>query len=78
MLGRSLVDTVKSSRFKNMKELHPGSSGQSNIRILFAFDPARRAILSVAGDKRGQWETWYQENIPVADYLYEAHLEQLH
>ena len=43
-LGRPLVDTVKGSSFKNMKELRPPSSGRSEIRILFAFDPKRRAL----------------------------------
>lgn len=38
-LGRPLVDTIKGSRHKNMKELRPGSAGRSEIRILFAFDP---------------------------------------
>lgn len=52
-LGRSLVDTVVASRYKNMKELRPGSSGRSELRVLFAFDPVRSAILLVAGDKGG-------------------------
>lgn len=38
-LGRPLVDTVVRSRHRNMKELRPGSSGRSELRILFAFDP---------------------------------------
>ncbi|MGO1594146.1 MAG: type II toxin-antitoxin system RelE/ParE family toxin [Ancrocorticia sp.] len=38
-LGRPLVDTLIGSRHKNMKELRPGSSGRSELRILFAFDP---------------------------------------
>ena len=50
-----------------MKELRPGSSGRSEIRILFAFDPKRRAILLVAGDKAGKWTQWYDRNIPIAD-----------
>jgi hypothetical protein len=52
-LGRPLVDTMLGSRHKNMKELRPGSSGRSKVRILFAFDPRRRAILLLAGDKQG-------------------------
>ncbi len=76
-LGRPLVDTVKASRYKNMKELRPGSSGRSELRILFAFDPVRRAILLVAGDKAGDWERWYRKNIPRADDLYEQHLADL-
>src|SRR5688572_23064489 len=52
-LGRPLVDHVKASRHHNMKELGPGSSGRSEVRILFAFDPRRRAVLLIAGDKAG-------------------------
>ena len=54
-LGRPLVDTVTASRHKNMKELRPGSSGRSELRLLFAFDPERRAIMLFAGDKAGNW-----------------------
>lgn len=52
-LGRPLVDRISGSRHQNMKELRPGSSGKSEIRILFAFDPIRQAILLVAGISRG-------------------------
>ena len=41
-----------------MKELRPGSAGRSEIRILFAFDSKRRAILLIAGDKAGRWKQW--------------------
>lgn len=54
-LGRPLVDRLKTSRFHNMKELRPASAGASEVRIVFAFDPVREAILLVAGDKSGQW-----------------------
>jgi hypothetical protein len=54
-LGRPLVDTVKSSRLSNMKELRPPSAGASEVRVLFVFDPWRSAVLLVAGDKSGQW-----------------------
>lgn len=77
MLGRPLVDTLVGSRHKNMKELRPGSRGRSEVRILFAFDPRRRAILLVAGDKAGNWRRWYVKNIPVADALFDAHLDEL-
>lgn len=76
-LGRPLVDTVSASRHRNMKELRPGSSGRSELRVLFAFDPERQAILLVAGDKAGNWERWYRQNIPVADDLLDAHLRSL-
>ena len=76
-LGRPLVDSVKGSRHKNMKELRPGSQGRSELRVLFAFDPSRQAILLVAGDKAGVWERWYRVNIPLADDLFDRHLARL-
>ena len=41
------------SSSENRTELRPGSSGRSELRVLFAFDPERRGILLVAGDKAG-------------------------
>lgn len=76
-LGRPLVDTVSGSRHRRMKELRPGSSGRSELRILFAFDPGRQAILLVAGDKSGNWKNWYRRNIPLADDLFDEHLRTL-
>jgi hypothetical protein len=76
-LGRPMVDRVQASRHHNMKELRPGSSGASEIRILFAFDPVRRAVLLVAGDKAGNWKGWYNVNIPLADKRYDEHLAEL-
>lgn len=72
-LGRPLVDRVVSSRHQNMKELRPGSTGRSEIRVLFAFDRVRRAILLVGGDKSDDWRGWYEVNVPVADDRFEAH-----
>ena len=66
-LGRPLVDRVHSSRLHNLKELRPGSTGRSEIRLLFAFDAERAAVILVAGDKAGQWDRWYRENIPIAE-----------
>ena len=76
-LGRPLVDTISGSRHRNMKELRPGSSGDSELRILFAFDPVRRAILLIGGDKSGNWARWYQREIPMADRLLDEHIQAL-
>lgn len=76
-LGRPLVDRIKGAEQHHMKELRPGSSGTSEIRILFAFDPVRRAVLLVAGDKAGNWQRWYEVNIPLAEKRYQAHLAEL-
>lgn len=77
ILGRPLVDTIKGSRHRNMKELRPGSGGRSEVRILFAFDPRRRAILLVAGDKSRNWKRWYSRNIPIADQRFDEHIKNL-
>jgi hypothetical protein len=53
-----------------MKELRPASSGHTEIRILFAFDPVQQAVLLVAGDKSGNWRSWYRDNIKIADDRY--------
>jgi hypothetical protein len=71
-LGRPAVDTVTASRHPNMKELRIGT-----IRVFFIFDPRRTAILLAAGDKRGRWEEFYERMIPLADELYDEHLEEL-
>ncbi|WP_197285898.1 type II toxin-antitoxin system RelE/ParE family toxin [Nocardiopsis sp. NRRL B-16309] len=76
-LGRPLVDTVHASRHRNMKELRPGSTGRTELRVLFAFDPKREAIMLVAGDKAGDWDKWYRKNIPIADDLLDTHVERL-
>lgn len=68
------MDTVTSARHENMKERHPGSSGRSELRMLFTFDPARHAILLASDDKAGNWKCWYRQNIPIADDLFDDHL----
>ncbi|GAA2342882.1 type II toxin-antitoxin system RelE/ParE family toxin [Dactylosporangium salmoneum] len=73
-LGRPMVDRVHGSRLHNLKELRPGSTGRSEIRLLFIFDAEREAVILVAGDKAGQWVRWYQENIPIAESRYEQYL----
>jgi hypothetical protein len=72
-LGRPLADTIHQSRHPNMKELRPTTS----IRVLFAFDVRRTAILLLGGDKRGSWERWYVENVSLADQLYDDHLAEI-
>ena len=73
-LGRPLVETIKSSRHANMKELRPRGG---NLRILFVFDPRRMAILLIGGNKTAKWNSWYDRMVPIADALYDEHLELL-
>jgi hypothetical protein len=69
-LGRPAVDRITGSRLHNLKELRPGSAGKTEIRILFIFDPQRRAVLLVAGDKAGSWTRWYRDAIKLAEDRY--------
>lgn len=43
-------------------------------RVFFAFDPRRCAILLIGGDKTGN-DPWYETYVPIADQLYDEHLE---
>lgn len=76
-LGRPQVDTVKGSRFPNMKELRVKSQKRP-YRIFFAFDPKRRAILLIGGSKGGAGDKdFYAVMIPIADRLFAEYLENL-
>lgn len=75
--GRPHADTLKGSVFANMKELR-FKAGGGEWRVAFAFDPKRRAVLLVAGDKAGVSETkFYKRLIAKADARFRAHLEAL-
>jgi hypothetical protein len=74
-LGRPLVDRISGSSLHNLKELPPGSTGLTEVRILFIIDPARNAVLLIAGDKSGRWEDWYRDGIPAAEAAYQAYLK---
>jgi hypothetical protein len=49
-------------------------TGNSELRVLFVFDPKRRAVLLVAGDKTGRWQQWYRDNILLAEERYDRWL----
>jgi len=72
-LGRPFVDVIHGSRHPNMKELRPRGG---HIRVIFAFDPRRTAILLIGGDKTGK-PNWYEENVPRADAIYARHLKEV-
>jgi hypothetical protein len=74
-LGRPTVDAVKGSRWPNMKELRTQHDGEP-YRTFFAFDPRRCAILLIGGNK-GSDRRFYERYIPVADRLYQEHLDAL-
>lgn len=76
-LGRPHADTLKGSKHANMKELRFEAS-DGEWRAAFAFDPERKAILLVAGDKSGGSEKrFYKQLIAKADLRFSAHVESL-
>jgi hypothetical protein len=76
-LGRPRVDTLKDSRHTNMKELR-FVAADGVWRVAFAFDPMRKAILLVAGDKSGvSQRKFYKRLIAKADDRFDGHLARL-
>jgi hypothetical protein len=73
-LGWPHAEHIKGSRYHNMKELR---SVGGHLRALFIFDPRRRAIVLLGGDKTNDWDGWYKRNVPLADKLYDRHLRSL-
>jgi len=66
---------VNGSRFEKMRELRPQHKGRP-YRVFYAFDPHRAAILLIGGDKTGD-DRFYERCVPLADKIYEKHLEEI-
>ncbi len=76
-LGRPNVDTLNNSRHSNMKELR-FHADDGVWRAAFAFDPQRKAIVLVAGDKSGtNQQRFYKQLIKKADERFSDHLKRL-
>jgi len=63
---------IKGSRHGHMRELRIQHQGRP-LRVLYAFDPRRAAILLIGADKTGN-DRWYKEFVPLADRLYDEHI----
>lgn len=66
---------IQGSRHSHMRELRVQSGG-APVRVFYAFDPRRTAILLIGGDKTGG-QRFYERMIPLADRLYDAYLDEL-
>ena len=76
-LSRPHADTLKGAKHANIKELRADTADKA-MRIAFAFDPQRKAILLVAGNKKGVGQKrFYRRLIAKADELFEMHLAKL-
>ena len=74
-LGYPHSSGIRSSRHSHMRELR-AQSGGNPIRVFYAFDPRRFAILLIGGDKTGD-NRFYEQYIPIADRLYDEYIEEL-
>lgn len=75
LLGYPYSSDVRGSRHAHLRELRIQHRGEP-YRILYAFDPRRTAILLIGGKKTGD-DRWYDVFVPVADRLYDEHLNEL-
>lgn len=66
---------IAGSRHAHLRELRVQSGGRP-LRVFYAFDPRRAAILLIGGDKTGD-RRFYDRMIPIADRLYDEHLSEL-
>ena len=74
-LGHPHSSGIARSKHRHMRELRIQHRGRP-YRVLYAFDPRRKAILLIGGDKTGD-DRWYEEYVPLADRLYDEHLAAL-
>jgi hypothetical protein len=66
---------ISGSRHAHMRELRVQSSGHP-LRVFYAFDPRRSAILLIGGDKTGDGR-FYDRMIPIADKLYDIYIDEI-
>jgi len=74
-LSRPYADTIKGSKYKNMKELRIQYAGRP-IRAFYAFDPERQAIVLCGGDKSND-KRFYETMIRLADQEFASHLSDI-
>ena len=74
-LGFPHSSEIRGSRHGHMRELRIQTGGRP-LRVLYAFDPRRNALLLLGGDKTGD-DRWYEVHVPIADRLYDEHLRAL-
>jgi len=74
-LGFPHSSAIRASRHEHMRELRVQSGGRP-VRVFYAFDPRRMAILLIGGDKTGD-DRFYERFVPIADRLYDDHIDTL-
>ncbi len=74
-LGFPHTSDINGSKHGNMRELRIQVGGEP-YRVFYAFDPRRTGILLIGGNKVGD-DRFYERMVPIADRIYDAHLEEL-
>lgn len=72
-LGFPYSSALAGSRYA-LRELRVQSSGRP-LRIIYAFDPQRQAVLILGGDKTGD-DRFYSWMIPKAEVIWEQYLAE--
>jgi hypothetical protein len=71
-LGHPYSSSIQGSRMR-LRELRVQSGGKP-IRILYAFDPKRNAVLLIGGAKTGD-DRFYEKYVPAAEKLFRDYLQ---
>jgi hypothetical protein len=66
---------IRGARHSHLRELRIQHRGRP-YRVLYAFDPRRVAVLLIGGDKTGD-DRWYRTFVPMAERLYDEHIQVL-
>jgi hypothetical protein len=66
---------INGSKYAHMRELRVQSGGRP-LRVFYAFDPRRSAILLIGGDKTGD-DRFYERMVPIADQLYDVYIAEI-
>jgi hypothetical protein len=72
-LGFPHSSAIRGSRYA-FRELRIQSRGHP-LRVIYAFDPHRQAVLLMGGDKAGD-DRFYQWIVPKAEVLWEEYLRE--
>jgi hypothetical protein len=72
-LGYPYSSALKGSRYA-LRELR-SRTGRGLLRILYAFDPERDAVLLIGGYKKGD-DRFYEQMVPLAERIWEEYLRE--
>lgn len=70
-LGFPHCSAIKGSKH-SLRELRVQSGGRP-LRVFYAFDPARQAVVLIGGDKTGD-DRFYERMVPLAERIFDVYL----